>query len=112
MANPPDSAAVIPVALGEMLYVSLRHVLDYTTERRTYPPGLADNMQKVLRRYERDRTQALVSRGFQETAVLRWTMTASEKVTAWLQEKSARTEEAEADFGRWQKELSSGEDLS
>lgn len=69
------------------------------------PPGVAQSMEKVVQRYERDRTQALVSRGFSAASVTRWTLTASEKVTAWLQEKAARTDDDAADFGKWKEEL-------
>lgn len=108
----PTSTALIPLGVGELMYVSLAHVLDYVSEHGTYPPGLRENMRQVLRRYERDRTNALVERGFPATAVLTYTQNATAKLNEWIDQKSARTEAAQEHFNQWLEEWTDGEDVS
>lgn len=108
----PRTNALVPVAVGELMYVSLMHVLDHVEEHGTYPPGMAIHMRKALRRYEKDRTNALLRAGFQATAVVRYTANAKKKMGEWINERSAKTPEAQADFSEWKKELASGDDVS
>lgn len=101
----PTTNALIPVGVGELMYVSLRHVLDYVEANDACPPALSANMRKALRRYEKDRTEALIQRGFSATAILRYTQNAHAKLQEWLAEKSAKTSEAQEDFSKWKEEL-------
>jgi hypothetical protein len=103
-----SSAPQIPVGVGELVYVALKDILNYVTERQTYPPGLATCMTQVLRQYEKDRTAALTQRGIPPTSVLRYTLAASEKLDTWIAERSARTDVAQAHFDKWQKEMGCG----
>lgn len=108
---PPTTNALIPVGVGELMYVSLMHVMDHVEEHGQYPPGMAMHMRKALRRYEKDRTESLVNMGFPATAVLQYTQNARQRLSEWINEKSAKTLDAQADFSEWKKELASDDDL-
>jgi hypothetical protein len=113
MAMPvPTSGPQIPVSLAEMLFISLGHVLDHIEQHGTYPPIMAHNIRKVLDRYDRDRTGALLMQGAPSMAVARYKEYAALKWQKWMQDKALQDEAAQADFEKWAQEMESdGQDL-
>lgn len=101
----PLSGPQIPLAVGELVYVALDHAVKFGN----MDAKLRASMQKVLHRYNRDRTMALSQRGIPVQAVAVMTETASQKFVKWMAEQDGKVVENDADFDSWAKELEDGE---
>lgn len=100
----------IPATLGEVLFVSLTHVLDYLAEHGTYPERMSVNMRKVLAAYARDRRKALGVQGISPEGIDRYTAMATESLDKWLDQQATRVQAVEGDFDKWAEELTRGDD--
>lgn len=99
--------ASIPANIGEVLYVSLSHVLDFIEEHGEYPERMRLNMRKVLAAYNRDRAKALAKQGRSGEDIARYTALAAESLARWLDNQAKKQEANDEDFERWAEELSS-----
>lgn len=97
----------VPADIAEVLYVSLRHVLDYVGEHGTYPAHMADNMRKILDGFDHQRTEAMGEQHISREATRRYTAMAAFALTNWLEKRAASTQEEQQHFDRWRTELAS-----
>lgn len=105
----PSTGPKIPLGLGEMLYISLNHVLNYVKANGHYPDDMADSIRKLLSRYENDRTGALLMQGIPGVAIDRYTEFTALKWGKWMTEEREKHRALRNDFDLWAKELESGE---
>ena len=105
---------MIPVATAEILYVALGHVLAYVDKHGNYPQHMADNMRQVMKTYHKVRGNTMAHRGHTPDSIQRYTAMAQRSLERWLDTRTAKTEELQADFDRWANELNSdhGEEMS
>lgn len=100
----------VPANIAEILYVSLRHVLDYVEEHGTYPQRMVDNMRKLVGAYDRQRTKALGAQNISPDATRRYTGMAAFALARWLDTQAAREQVTQEDFDKWAEELTSDTD--
>lgn len=102
----PNSAIpLIPVTIAEVVYVAFASTLDWLETNTDYPPGMAENMRKVLAKYNTDRTEALKKKGFTPSVIDAYTSTAAEKLAEWVDKQAAKNEMNQHDFNQWLEEL-------
>lgn len=100
----------VPATLGEILYVSLTHVLDYVDEHGTYPPHMRSDMRNILKSYAQERNRYLTQQGVSVRAINRYTLVSSNSLQKWLKNRASRADLSQDDFNQWQKELENGGD--
>lgn len=107
-----NSGPQIPATLAEAVYSALDYALTHLHTHGSMPKDMVENLGKVAMAYDRSRTYFMVQRGVPPAVVEKFSRLSADKLEAWMGKQEKKVETSNADFERWARELSDGEDTA